>query len=166
MEGRAVRGGNGSLFASSSYCESGEVASLSLLSLSNPPPTLSSSSSSFSSTRSSLRILPLVRLLAIDPVRLLPQYRLFHTTPIPKPEEATEEDDDLRARTRSSMALSRARASCATSATSRSSSTSASDASLSSIARRRPHCSSSAAMMEERSEKVGELAPPDFNALS
>lgn len=70
--GRAVWGVNGSLLLSSSHCESGEVASLSRLSLSNPPPTLSNSSSSASSTRSSLRMLPLVRLLAIDPVRLLP----------------------------------------------------------------------------------------------
>lgn len=130
---------------------------------SNPPPTPNNSSSSSSSTRSSLRRLPLVKLLAIEPaLRRLLLYRFFHARPMPKPLEATldvtEEAEDLRARIRSSMALSNARASCATSALSRVSS-SVSEGGSSNIMRRRPHSSSCSATFDEWSEAVGDTSP-------
>jgi hypothetical protein len=51
-----------------------------------------------------------VMLLALDPVRLRAEYRLFQAKPKPMP-EPVEEEEDLRAKIRCSMALSRALAS-------------------------------------------------------
>ena len=92
-----------------------------VLDLSKPPPTPSNSCSSSSSTRFSLSMLFDVMILAMDPVRLRAEYRLFHADPIPRP-EPVEEEEDLRAKMRSSMALSRSLLSCSMSSRSEASS--------------------------------------------
>src|SRR5262249_22085242 len=72
---------------------------------SKPPQTPNTSCSSSSSTRCSLRTLPLVILLAIEGVRLRWPYLFLHAAPIPTP-DPTEEEEALRATIRSSIALS------------------------------------------------------------
>jgi len=124
------------------------------LDLSKPPPTPSSSCSSSSSTRFSLSMLFDVMILAMDPVRLRAEYRLFQADPIPMP-EPIEEEEDLRAKMRSSMALSRALASRCISMLS--CSTSSRSEASSSIFRRR-HQSSS--VKRERSDGVGDEEGP------
>lgn len=89
---------------------------LSRRSWSNPPPMPSNSSSSSSSTSCSLGKLLFVLLLAMDSVRLRGAYLLRQAAPVPilEPVELIDDAEDLRATTRSSMALSRAWASCIT----------------------------------------------------
>ena len=155
----------GRLVGMDEYCDvlsasSGEVAVdassawLSRASWSNSPPTPSNSCSSSSSMRYSLGKLLFVLLLAMDSVRLRGAYRLRQAAPIPIPEPAELIDDaeDLRATTRSSMALSSAWASCIITLLSPWSGSS-SEAS-SNILRRRPH-SSSSSVPEEPSESGG-----------
>jgi len=134
------------------------------LSVSKPLPIPRSSCSSSSSTRSSLRKLPLVLLLAREPVRLREAYRLLQAGPIPRPEpvEAMEEVEDLRATILSSIALSKALASCMTRLLSRSSASLSEASSI--IWRRRPH-SSSSSVADEPSESEGIPLSP-FNLFS
>ena len=127
------------------------------LDLSKPPPTPSNSCSSSSSTRCSLSMLFDVITLAMDPVRLRAEYRLFQADPIPMP-EPTEEEEDLRAKMRSSMALSRALASRCISL--HSCSTSSRSEASSSIFRRRLQSSSVDASKRERSDGVGDEEGP------
>jgi hypothetical protein len=127
------------------------------LDLSKPPPTPSNSCSSSSSTRFSLSMLFDVITLAMDPVRLRAEYRLFQADPIPMP-EPTEEEEDLRAKMRSSMALSRALASRCISTLS--CSTSSRSEASSSIFRRRLQSSSVDASKRERSDGVGDEEGP------
>lgn len=136
------------------------------LSVSKPFPVPSSSCSSSSSTRSSLRKLPLVLLLAREPVRLRDPYRVLQAGPIPRPEpvDPMEEADDLRATILSSIALSKAFASCMTRVLSRSSASLSEASSI--IWRRRPH-SSSSSVADEPSESEGiPLSPFNFFSYS
>jgi len=118
-------------------------------------PTPNSSCSSSSSTRSSLKMLPVVRLLAEDPARFRPLYRDLHAAPIPTPFEEQMEEVDLRASERYSMALSSALASRMTFLFS--SSSVIGKESSSSIRLRRPHSSSSSTMFDEPSDDAGDV---------
>ena len=134
------------------------------LTLSKPPPMPNSSSSSSSSTKSSLNTLPLeVILLATDPARLRSLYRFLHTGPMPRPDDVIDDAEDLRAMTRSSIALSSARASRASMLSWSNSSESEGASSIK--RRRRPHSSSSSAAADDFSEGVGDEFP-DFRARS
>jgi hypothetical protein len=97
-----------------------------------------------------------VMLLALDPVLLRAAYRLFQAKPSPMP-EPTEEEEDLRAKIRYSMALSRALASrcismlcCSTSSRSEASSN----------IFRLLHSSSAGVSRWERSDGVGDQEGP------
>jgi hypothetical protein len=126
------------------------------LDLSKPPPMPSNSCSSSSSTRCSLSMLFDVMLLALDPVRLRAEYRLFQAKPKPTP-EPVEEEEDLRAKIRYSMALSRALASRCISMLSCSMS---SRSEASSNIFRRLHSSSLDVSRWERSDGVGDQEGP------
>jgi len=79
---------------------------------SKAPPMPNNSGSSSASTRSSLKTLPVVRMLAMEPVRFRP-YLLLHAEPMPAL-ELREEMEGLRAMARCSISRSRALASCCT----------------------------------------------------
>ena len=96
-----------------------------------------------------------VMLLALDPVRLRAEYR-FQAKPSPIP-EPVEEEEDLRAKIRFSMALSRALASRCISILSCSTS-SRSDASSNTF--RRHHSSSAGVSRWECSDGVGDQEGP------
>ena len=97
-----------------------------------------------------------VMLLALEPVRLRAEYRLFHAKPRPMP-EPIEEEEDLRAKIRCSMALSRALASRCISTVSCSTS---SRSEASSNIFRRLHSSSAGISKWERSDGVGDQEGP------
>ena len=97
-----------------------------------------------------------VMLLELDPVRLRAEYRLFQAKPSPTP-DPVEEEEDLRANMRFSMALSRALASRCISILSCSTS-SRSEASSNIL--RRPHSSSANVSALERSDGVGDQEGP------
>ena len=97
-----------------------------------------------------------VMLLALDPVRLRAEYRLFQAKPKPMP-EPTEEEEDLRAKMRFSIALSRALASRCISVLSCSTS---SRSEASSNIFRRLHSSSAGVSRWECSDGVGDEEGP------
>ena len=116
----------------------------------------SNSCSSSSSTRFSLSMLFDVMLLPLDPVRLRAEYRLFQAKPRPMP-EPIEEEEDLRAKIRCSIALSRALASRCISMLSCSMSSRSEE---SSSILRRLHSSSANASRWECSDGVGDEEGP------
>lgn len=96
-----------------------------------------------------------VMLLALDPVRLRAEYRLFQAKPSPMP-EPVEEEDDLRAKIRYSIALSRALASRCISLSCSISSRSEASSNIF----RRLHSSSAVVSSWERSDGVGDQEGP------